>query len=75
MNSKSAYRSSNGETPVPQIYKRGWPDSTPHDEAIKKTLDEVRRLYPDQAVMGDPEIVQTEEHKKAGEYLVKVLSA
>lgn len=59
--------------PVPQIYKRGWDSETPHAFAISKTLDEVEQMYPGREVVGEPEIIETDEHKEANEYLVKVL--
>jgi hypothetical protein len=59
--------------PVPQSYKRGWPDSTPTVEAIAETLEEVKRLYPGHDILSY-EYIQTEEHKEAGEYLIKVLA-
>jgi hypothetical protein len=75
VNSKPGYPSLNGnDQPVPQIYKRGWPDTKPHDEAIAETIAEVQELYPEQTIVGEPEIIATEEHKENGEYLVKVLS-
>ncbi len=60
-------------TPSPTIYKRGWDSDTPHAFAISKTLDEVSKQFPDQEVVGEPEIIETDEHKEANEYLVKVL--
>ena len=73
MNSKLAFPSLNGE-PEPQIIKHGWPEDKPMPEAIAETIDYVKRTYPDQEIVGEPEIIQTEEHKANGEYLVKVLS-
>lgn len=59
--------------PTPQIYKRGWKKKVPVEKAITDTLTEVARLYPEQEVIGEPEIIETDEHTKANEYLVKVL--
>jgi hypothetical protein len=59
--------------PTPQSYKRGWGKSVPVEDAIKDTVAEVARLYPGQQVIGEPEIIETDEHKEANEYLVKVL--
>ncbi len=61
------------EKPSPTIYKRGWDSDTPHAFAISKTLDEVAKYFPNQEVIGEPEIIETDEHKEANEYLVKVL--
>lgn len=57
--------------PVPVIYKRGWPESTDRDKAIQDTLTEVGKLYPGREVISS-EIVQSEEHVEAGEFLVKL---
>lgn len=75
MNSKPGYLNSNerDDGPVPQSYKRGWPDTTPHDEAIRKTIEEVNELFPEQTIVGEPEIIATEEHIENGEFLVKIL--
>lgn len=61
--------------PVPVSYKRGWSSKTHTDrnKAIKDTIAEVRKLYPGREIVGDPEIIESDEHKKANEYLVKVL--
>lgn len=75
MNSKPGYPSSNAnDGPTPQSYKRGWPSEKPRDEAIRETIEEVNRLYPEQTIIGEPEIIETEEHIENGEYLVKVLA-
>lgn len=75
MNSKPGFPNSNegNSGPVPQSYKRGWPDTTPHDEAIQETIAEVKELFPEQTIVGEPEIIATNEHIENGEYLVKVL--
>lgn len=59
--------------PVPVSYKRGWSDDTDRDKAIQDTIAEVEKLYPGRSIIGDPEIIQSEEHEKNHEYLVKVL--
>lgn len=75
MNSKPGYPNSNeNDGPAPQSYKRGWPDTKPQDEAIAETIAEVKELYPEQTIVGEPEIIATEEHIENGEYLVKILS-
>lgn len=58
------------DTPVPVSYKRGWPDDTDRGKAIQDTITEVNRLYPGRELFGDPEIIQSEAHKEANEYLV-----
>lgn len=73
MDSKPGYVSLNGE-PAPQVIKHGWPDTTPRDEAIRDTIAYVHENFPGQEIIGEPEIIQNEEHKEAGEYLVKVLA-
>jgi hypothetical protein len=59
------------------IYKHGFPASTPHDEAIAMATEGALAL-----AAGDPtldgsivetEIVQTDAHTEAGEYLVRLL--
>lgn len=61
------------DTPVPVSYKRGWSTDTDQSRAIQDTLTEVARLYPGREVFGEPEIIQTDEHRDANEYLVKIL--
>lgn len=79
MNSKPGFPDLNASDPaidsppVPVSYKRGWPDKTDHDKAIKNTIAEVTKLYPGREIVGDPEIIQSDEHKKNHEYLVKLL--
>lgn len=73
MTSKPVFPSLNGE-PEPQIIKHGWPDDKPHAEAIAETIEYVKLTFPDQEIVGEPEIIQNEEHKANGEYLVKVLA-
>jgi len=70
----SASDPANDTPPVPVVYKRGWSTKTNKDrnKAIKDTIAEVEKLYPGRTLVGDPEIIETDEHKKANEYLVKV---
>lgn len=79
MNSKpgfpdlSASDPANDSPPVPVSYKRGWKKNVDRTKAIQDTRAEVERLYPGRTIVGEPEIIETEEHKKANEYLVKIL--
>ncbi len=59
--------------PAPVVYKRGWKNAVKKDVAISNTLKEVAKNYPGRTIMGDPEIVESDDHRKNGEYLVKVL--
>lgn len=79
MSSKPGFPDSNAtdpatETaPVPQSYKHGWPDTTDRDRATQDTIDKFRELHPDATIIS-AEIVYTEAHKEAGEFLVKLLA-
>lgn len=79
MNSKpgfpdlSASDPASDSPPVPVSYKRGWSADTDQSKAIEDTIAEVRKLYPGRELFGDPEIIQSDAHKEANEYLVKIL--
>lgn len=54
---------------IGHIYKRGFPAATPREQAMDEALAAARTY-------GQPlsaEIVETDEHRAAGEFLVKVL--
>ena len=75
MNSKPGSVSLNDDAEnTPQIIKHGWPDTKDYAEAVAETLAYVAENFPGTVVVAEPEIIQSEEHKAAGEYLVKILA-
>jgi hypothetical protein len=57
---------------VAGIYKIGFSASTPSDDARAAALEQVRDLDQDDVL--DIGIIETDEHKAAGEYLVRVVT-
>lgn len=60
---------------VGTIWKQGFPMATDEDEAIKTAEDTARANGITGEIIGDPEIIATDAHVEAGEFLVRLLFA
>lgn len=60
---------------VGTIWKQGFPMATDEDKAIKDAEDTARAAGITAEIIGDPEIIATDAHVEAGEFLVKLLFA
>jgi hypothetical protein len=56
---------------VAHIWKQGFPVSTPEEDAVSQAIDAVRKSGESGEIIST-EILQSEAHKKAGEFLVKL---
>ena len=54
------------------IYKYGYPADTDREEAKAETLRAIRANGDTDPVLDEPSIIETDEHKAAGEYLVRI---
>lgn len=56
------------------IYKHGFPADKDRDEAAQEALIAIRESGDDGPLKGPAEVIETEDHKAAGEYLIVIIT-